>query len=133
MLHKIYYKWEDFDKDVQKIVKHIKENNWKIDCIYSIPRGGLILGTVLSYALKVPLFNNNKYNNVLVVDDISDSGKTLKNVPFIERYKTITLHIKKNTKFVPDFYCDKFERDCWLVYPWEKKDSKMLRDKTNEK
>jgi len=131
MLRKFYYTWENLDSDVQKIIKHIKDNNWEIDAIYAIPRGGLVLGTMLSYILNVPLINVRKgFKNILVVDDLSDSGKTLNSIPNIKLYKTITLHIKEKTTFIPDFYCKQFGQNHWIVYCWEPKDSKTERDGT---
>jgi len=62
--------------------------------------------------------------DVLVSDDVSDTGKTFKVAKdyIIKKgakdVKTASLHIKPWTKFVPDYYVE--VTDCWVIYFWEK-------------
>ena len=44
--------------------------------IYGIPRGGLCLAVALSHKLNIELLKEPR-NNILIVDDIYDSGETL--------------------------------------------------------
>lgn len=63
-------------------------------------------------------------NKVLLVDDVNDSGKTLKAAldhvlefqP--ERVKTAVLHEKVNDLFEADFKVDKLKDWKWLMYQW---------------
>ena len=62
---------------------------------------------------------------VLVVDDVADSGGTLREIVRREvmpknplEVKTATLHIKPWSTFKPDYYVE--VTDAWIVYPWEK-------------
>lgn len=65
------------------------------------------------------------HGDVLVVDDIADSGKTLERVvALVNDYdlapvKTATLHKRYSTTFSPDFYAHEVEDDAWIEYPWE--------------
>jgi hypoxanthine phosphoribosyltransferase len=55
--------------------------------------------------------------DTLVVDDISDSGKTL--APFEVKGCTIaTLHLATTASTVPTFFVQHRKGD-WIVYPWE--------------
>lgn len=64
---------------------------------------------------------------VLIVDDISDNGHTLKHVVgnirnmFNCPVYTACVFIKHGTSFVPDYYYKSVSRDEWVVFPWEKK------------
>ena len=63
--------------------------------------------------------------NLLVVDDISDGGSTFDFVVGRIRqrtnYKVYTAapYIKKDTKFIPDFYVTQFPKNEWIVFPFE--------------
>ena len=132
-MNKTPYTWQDFDKDVDDILTHIKNEGWTIKQIYAIPRGGLVLGVVLSNALGCELITklegkNQFYDNVLVVDDIADSGKTLLSIPKIFLYRTITLFRKECTQFVPNKACRDCTKDQWISFPWEPKNKEMVRD-----
>lgn len=140
MVKKYFYNWVEFDTDVKKIINYIKKMNLIIKAIYAIPKGGLVLGVTLANHFKVPLFTQNilpaiKHcgsEHILVVDDVSDTGKTLIKIPFIDECVVITLFVKPHTKYMPHFYCRQVYDDDWIVYPWEGKHKKMKRDNTIE-
>ena len=59
----------------------------------------------------------------LIVDDISDSGTTLKNFTRMmdenkQGYRTFTIHYADGTAFDPDYHAHSNEGK-WVVYPWE--------------
>jgi hypoxanthine phosphoribosyltransferase len=122
--NKRIYTWDSFDKDVELVLTWLKQKNLDIKCVYGVPKGGLVLAVTLANKLNVPLEVDieelNCYYNeqILVVDDISDSGETLKLIPDIDKYNTVTLFIKEQTTFIPDFYCNK-DKNNWIVFPWE--------------
>ena len=77
----------------------------------------------ISYTLYPELFSKDE---ILIVDDIVDSGKTLTRW---EGYSTAAFHYKPHTSIsTPTFYACKFKSDDWVVYPWENKDSKTIQD-----
>ena len=67
----------------------------------------------------------HKGEPVLLVDDISDMGNTLKYVcanmlKDIAPLHTATLFIKSKTQFVPDHFHAKVPDSQWVIFPWEK-------------
>jgi hypoxanthine phosphoribosyltransferase len=112
------YTWNKFDEDVQKIAQRISPLWCKN--IYGIPRGGLVLAVKLSYLCDIPLLIDKEKitYDTLVVDDISDSGKTLKE--FKEKGCIVmTIYYHKNTILMPDF-CLREKKSEWITFPWEK-------------
>ena len=97
MVNKHFYTWSDIEKMCVSIVNQMYTDNWKPDYIVGITRGGNVPATIISNmtsirceALKVSLrddscesesnawmaedaFNNK---NILIVDDINDTGAT---------------------------------------------------------
>jgi hypoxanthine phosphoribosyltransferase len=125
-MKKIYETWNNFDNTITIITNYIKNNDLKFDYIYGLPRGGLCLAVKLSHKLNIPILIDYKEEikdidkNILIVDDISDTGNTL--LEFRKKclcnIHIITWHINfEKTCLVPDFYV-KIVTD-WVVYPWE--------------
>jgi len=133
----IYYTWKEFEEDYKLIVRYIKTNVPHIKGIYAIPKGGLVLGVKLANEFDVPLYLGpqvllklaiwwnkirGRKNKFIIIDDISDTGKTLIKIPDITEITTITLFIKKGTRFMPSFHCREAERNQWVVFTgWEPK------------
>ncbi len=76
-------------------------------------------------AVRYPLTAEVDGLEVLVVDDVSDSGDTFqvalehlraRGRPALLR--TATLHHKISSRFVPDFYAGKVLKWRWIMYPW---------------
>jgi hypoxanthine phosphoribosyltransferase len=64
--------------------------------------------------------------NTLVIDDICDTGLTLKNSIGCN---TAVLHYKPHTScFRPNIYAIIHEGNEWIIYPWERKDSETIQD-----
>jgi len=76
---------------------------------------------------KIDIFNIpdlKNFKNILIVDDISDSGGTFIEVLKIlkekyphKNYKTISIFYKPSSKFKPDFYFHKTNE--WINFFWE--------------
>ncbi len=126
--------------------------NYKPDIIVAIARGGLIPSRILSDLLEIPnlsfiqiefytninqtlqepnlkqtLITNVTGKKILLVDDISDTGKSLKlgkihlqQLGALE-VKTATLYQKPLSVTVPDF-CEK-QTVAWVVFPWDTKET----------
>ena len=130
----IYFGWHEFDKAVEDIAQGLNAKGItdEITCIYGIPRGGLVLAVALSHRLSKPIeldlnkFGFNNIENILIVDDISDSGKTFINCCPYARYSTATIHFVKDSAFEPDVWVRERPKDDWIVYPWEGGDVKCL-------
>ena len=117
--------WEEFDSMAKALAYKLQDGGF--DSIYAIPRGGLVLGVRLSHLLNLPLVRWVEMNpNTLVVDDISDTGETLKHELVVAQYHTkspmkcATLHITPWTTHLSDFYVGvKNHKNTHIVYPWE--------------
>jgi hypoxanthine phosphoribosyltransferase len=91
-----------------------------------IPRGGLIPATLVSHKLGLPYNDGPIGANTLVIDDICDSGNTIKNS--IGVY-TATLHTKLSAIVQPTLSANILVNESqWIVYPWERQDSEPIQD-----
>jgi hypothetical protein len=142
------YTWSDFDVAV-KIIKDtasIDFLTWsKFKTILGVGKGGLILAIKLSNIFDLPLkivmtnsykdkkkeslviqdFNPwNTKDPVLLVDDIVDSGETLKSIKDIlevwnKKVITLVLCAKPHSIIKPDYSYLNIDNDFWVNFPWE--------------
>ena len=118
---KVYVSWKDLEDFADNLIDEMNRLNFKPTGVYGIPRGGLILATLLSYKLDIPLLLNAS-KGCLIVDDIADSGRTLlhytENDTQFNKYFIATMYYHKRSIVKPNYY--KFEKeDKWIVFPWE--------------
>jgi hypoxanthine phosphoribosyltransferase len=88
---------EEFNRLIGKVCRDIAVSNWRPDYVVGITRGGLVAAVMISKYLDVPLntLSPNESNlwmaedafgydkdpmNILIVDDVNDSGNTFKNI-----------------------------------------------------
>lgn len=142
-------------RKVENLVKNlVSQINKKYDVIISINRGGLMLGVLLSYAIKVrhgvttvESYQGRKKSKthkvgyhismigkltpktrILLVDDISDSGESLREIMKtfkrlgcpLRNIDTATLHYKSKSCFKPTYFAKQVNDYDWVNYPWEK-------------
>ena len=124
-MNKHYIDWDEINALVFRLKCKI---GLEFKNIYGLPRGGLIPAVILSHQLGIPMVKGDIGPDTLIVDDICDSGETLDKL--VKKYqtlysfpfnlKTAVLHYKPHTScFEPTFYSEKWNKDVWLVYPWE--------------
>ena len=119
--------------------------------VVSVARGGLIPGVYLSHLLGLrnipiiwqtrdgsmkespPLISDN--HQILIVDDINDSGDTftqimqdirknnvhLDDAKIKRNVKTMSIFTRTSSSFRVDFSPNKLDNDSWINFPWEKK------------
>jgi hypoxanthine phosphoribosyltransferase len=129
-MEKFYVTWNEIEELTDLLCSQITQSGYQIEYIFGLQRGGLIPAVLLSHKLGIPMTQDLTLPHVLIVDDICDSGKTFHDI-FIEypKSKFACLHFKPHTSiFHPDFSPNKFFSDAWIVYPWEKVDSKTIQD-----
>ena len=137
MAKKIYLEWSEIHECVKILCKGLFMDYPNIDSVMGLPRGGLIPAVMLSHQLGIPMAKGDIGPDTLIVDDICDSGETLDNL--VKKYqtlysfpfnlKTAVLHYKPHTScFEPTYYAEKWNKDIWLVYPWEREDSETIQD-----
>ena len=149
MVTKQYLDWKDIEGQVYNIADKIyNENLPKYDTILAIARGGLIPAQMLAYILnikqvqmlgvksrdndgKVDYYGGPKLaGNVLIVDDINDSGLTFSAVStyislgvWYENIDVITyaaLIKRHNTNFEDGIYGTIAKNEHWYFFPWDK-------------
>ena len=135
---KEFISWEQYQEAIDGMVRKYEElyKNSECGAIYGLPRGGLPIAVSLSHRLNLPLLMNYYDRKVvtdkkiLVVDDIADTGNTLKD--FDNDHNVIfTIHHHDDSITTPHFWMwDKDDK--WIVYPWEREDSETLQDYLNE-
>jgi len=119
--NKVFYTWDDLAADIQTILDKLPYYNDRFNNIFGIPRGGLVLATMLSYRLDKPLITNAAEitPQTLVCDDIADTGTTLLSL-LLNTDKlplVVTLFYKETSLFCPNVYVHKTKD--WIVFPWE--------------
>ena len=130
---KEFISWNVVDECVLDIAEHLIRTGIVFDGVYGIPRGGTLLSVMLSHKLDIPYLErlSGMYGeNFIVVDDIVDTGKTMKHYSTLEVCKNayyVTIHEHEQSSVKPD-YSVLYKEDKWIVYPWEVKDSTEIQD-----
>ncbi len=140
--------WNRVIKDSENLAKIIKKSGYKIDIIVAIGRGGYVPARILcDYLLikdltsikvehwgtavsskeakiKFPLSGDIKNKNVLLVDDVTDTGETLRvSLDYLKTFKpykikTAVLIHKICSRFLPDYFVRKVIKWRWIIFPW---------------
>jgi hypoxanthine phosphoribosyltransferase len=131
-----------------KICERIKRDGFNPDVIIGVSRGGWSPARVISdilensnlASIRVEFYSDIykttdepvitqqitipiRDKKILVVDDISDTGKTLKLLHTelskqAREIKTVTLYCKPWTGYQPNFYAKL--TNAWIIFPWER-------------
>ena len=109
-----YFSWNEFDKSVEHIANKCKF--LEFSGIYGVPRGGLCLAVALSHKLNINLIAEPKRNS-LIVDDVYETGITLKNFKNIEGVMFFVLFSKIRPTWWNSVHISK--KNEWIVFPWE--------------
>ena len=158
MSKKMIVEWDEYKNTVEKLAILIhKEYNPTV--LIGIMRGAAPIIDILSRILKLPiayiviqsysgkgmedkqgklmfareissLASDKDFKNVLLIDDLSDTGLTLnKSIEWLKNYgptkkfikevKTACLWKKKSSSFEPDFCPVRLDSDPWIVQPTE--------------
>lgn len=140
-----FVSWQEFHDMGFTLAQQLQQLRPESCTIVSVARGGHALARVLSDFLKLPIFSVSiqsytdlqqhelqitqelnvdlKGKNVLLVDEIIDSGKTLvRALEYLESFDlksvtSVSLHVKPEAVLKSDFYVDELTE--WVVYPYE--------------
>lgn len=107
--------------DAESLAFKIVDNKEKYKAVHPIPSGGIAIGTVISQMLSLPMISVEEYkqyekkHEILVVDDLVDSGRTL------ERYleSDCAVLYKKPHSPKPKYYLKDIGSN-WVIFPHEK-------------
>ena len=104
---KTFITWNDYENHIDSIVNWVDSSNLNLGAVYGLPRGGLPIAVSLSHRLNLPLlmdYYDRKIvtdKKILVVDDIADTGHTLKD--FQNSHNVIcTFHYHTQSIVKPD-------------------------------
>ena len=133
MAQKVFLIWKWVEDQINTIGDKLEGHN--LEFVSGIPRGGLIPAVMMSHVFGIKyisyssarLLPQEVRKNVLVLDDIADTGHTLKESVELG-FKTATLAMRSGTFTMPLFYGELITDDRWLVFPWEKLDSVPMQD-----
>jgi len=165
-MNKIYYTWSEVEHHTQEILRQIHADAWRPDYVVGLTRGGLVPANLISQylgcrmeTLKVSLRDDTECEsnlwmaedafghemerpkNILIVDDINDTGATLNyiredwpsgcfpdNLRWTEVWGqnvrvAVLVDNESSKNEIPVSYSavdlNKAEQDCWIVFPWE--------------
>lgn len=149
--------WQGFGDACRQIAEQIADSGWMPDLIVAIARGGMLPAGAISYALGVKAngainvefytgvgktmlepeilepymdISSLEGKRVLIVDDVADSGKTLKLIMDLISEKGLsmggdsakvdarsaTIYLKPTSVIKPDYVFK--QTDKWINFPW---------------
>ncbi|BAZ38898.1 putative phosphoribosyltransferase [Calothrix sp. NIES-4101] len=151
----IYVSWSDYHQKIEQLAAKIYQSGWEFNQIICLARGGLRVGDILSRIYDKPLaiLATSSYSGagkqergnlifsqhltmttatlgsrILLVDDLVDSGVTLKEtIPWLQQYsqtpiediQTAVIWYKACSVIAPDYYIDYLADNPWIHQPFE--------------
>lgn len=151
-----YVSWDDYHRDIEKLAIQIYESGWDFNQIVCLAKGGLRIGDTLCRLFDVPLaiLSTASYggadgrtrgsitfsrdlsmttpslgSQVLIVDDLVDSGYSLKKSMawlhhkygfYIEEVRTAVLWYKAESIIKPDYHVVYLPDNPWIHQPFER-------------
>ena len=140
--------WDEFGQASRDLAQTIVDDGFQVDVVVAIARGGLLLAGSIAYALGAkscgalnvefytgvgerlpdpivlpPMLDEASLagKRVLLVDDVSDSGRTLDMVVQLLKgsgvdVRSIVLYTKPGTVHEPDYTWRRTPH--WITFPW---------------
>ncbi|MBI5277018.1 MAG: phosphoribosyltransferase [Burkholderiales bacterium] len=163
----LYVSYDEYHNLIEKLAIKVHQSGWAFDTILCLARGGMRPGDILSRIFDKPLaiMSTSSYRaeagtvqghldiahyittpqgevagKVLLVDDLADSGHTLKQVVQLlkTKYTSITemrsavIWTKGLSTFTPDYQVEYLPTNPWIHQPFEGYDA-MRPEKLIEK
>ena len=164
--------WKKYIKQIEKLIKLVATDDFHVDHVVCLARGGMLPGDMISRVLNKPLsvmkvssyganrkqdsvlkiesFSGepNITGNILLVDDLCDSGRTMKEVSSylanhfynVQEIRGAVIWFKNkgvDNVYIPDYIANDIdEKDWkWVFQPfeyYESVDVERLRSKANK-
>jgi hypoxanthine phosphoribosyltransferase len=153
----LYVSWDEYHLLIERLALKVHNSGWEFDQIVCLARGGMRPGDVLSRVFDKPLaiMSTSSYRaeggtiqgrldlakyitmpkgelagRVLLVDDLADSGVTLKAVverlrglPSIADLRSAVIWTKAVSSYTPDYYVEMLATSPWIHQPFEDYDN----------
>ena len=152
----LYVSYDEYHNLIEKLAIKVHQSGWEFDTILCLARGGLRPGDVISRVFDKPLaiMSTSSYRaeagtiqgrldmakyitlpkgelagRVLLVDDLADSGITLRAVvdrlrgmPAISELRSAVLWTKGVSTYQPDYHVELLTTSPWIHQPFEEYD-----------
>jgi hypoxanthine phosphoribosyltransferase len=152
----LYVSWDEYHLLIERLALKVHASGWAFDQILCLARGGMRPGDVLSRVFDKPLaiMSTSSYRSdsgtiqgrlelaqyitlpkgqlagrVLLIDDLADSGLTLKAVvdrlrgmPMISELRSAVLWVKGVSSYTPDYFVESLPTSPWIHQPFERYD-----------
>jgi len=141
--------WAEIERLCRRLAMQINRSGYRPDMVVAIARGGYVPARLICDYLdlmpltsikiehylagsskqepaliRYPLCTDIKDKNVLLVDDVNDSGDTLRvAAEYLQSFtprqvRIAVMHNKIVSDFPVDYYARKVIKWRWLIYPW---------------
>ena len=152
----LYVSWGEYHMLIERLALKIDASGWQFDQILCLARGGMRPGDVLSRVFDKPLaiMATSSYRaeagtlqgrldvaeyvtlpkgalagRVLLIDDLADSGVTLKAVvdrlrglPAVRELRSAVIWVKGVSGYLPDYHVESLPTSPWIHQPFEEYD-----------
>jgi hypothetical protein len=153
----LYVSWDEYHLLTERLALKVHNSGWEFDQILCLARGGMRPGDVLSRVFDKPLaimatssyraeagtiqgrLDLAKYitmpsgevaGRVLLVDDLADTGHTLRAVvdrlramPSIRELRAAVIWVKGISTYTPDYFVERLPTSPWIHQPFEEYDN----------
>ena len=162
----LHISWDEYHKKTEELAVKVHNDGWEFNQVVCIAKGGMRVGDIFARIFNVPLAiisvesyrgegvknqrgaitfsrdlaktSPNIGSKVLLVDDLADSGITLKkSIDWLQHFygfyldepvRTAVLFYKAASSFKPDYYIDYLEESPWIHMPFEKYEDISVED-----
>ncbi len=152
----LYVSWDEYHLLIERLALKVHNSGWEFDQILCLARGGMRPGDVLSRVFDKPLaiMATSSYRaeagtlqgrldvaeyvtlpkgalagRVLLIDDLADSGVTLKAVvdrlrglPAVRELRSAVIWVKGVSGYLPDYHVESLPTSPWIHQPFEEYD-----------
>ena len=141
--------WDEAYRLSRKLARAIKSSRYDPELVIAIGRGGYVPARIVcdfllhslltsikiehwdiaackrpQASVRFPLAVDVSEKKILIVDDVTDTGDTLKAaIDYVKsegagQIKTAVMQHKTSSAIVPDYYADLISDWRWIIYPW---------------
>ena len=162
----LHISWDEYHRKTEQLAIQVHKDGWGFNQVVCIAKGGMRVGALIARIFNVPLailsvesykgvgIKNKKGaitfsrdlaktspnigSKVLLVDDLADSGVTLKkSIDWMEHFygfyldepiRTAVLFYKAVSKYKPNYFVDYLQESPWIHMPYEKYEELRIED-----